>query len=663
MAILLTGLMLLLAVLASNLISKLVPAASTPLVQILLGIILAFLLPGSGDFELPSELFMMLFVAPLVYADSRVIDRVTAWHRRRTILVLAIGLVLATTLVVGASMGAALEQLPFAVAFVLGAALSPTDAVAVPALAKSSSIDSEKQTVLTAESIVNDATGVVVFNLALTALVTGTFSAPQAGVSFAVLFFGGILFGILAGVLGNAVTALARAIGCDDNVFHILFDLTLPFVTFLAAEVAGVSSIMAVMVCALVFKIGIGKAGPEESRMNIVSNSVWNVLSFLLNGFVFVMLGFQLKGSFTDVMETGISTASLAGMAALLIVVVVAVRFAWLLVMEKASKRERPLKNAALLTFAGGTKGAVTMSVAMSIPYAVQSRSLVVFLVSAVIIASTVFANVFVPLLAPAPKQSANEKIEAQRRAKIDILRRVIGRLHADRTDDNGAATNMVIADYNHRIDALSNSIDDTNDTLRREVRKHALDLEIEHCIHLMEKGEVTKESGYRYLARVERLKATLDHRSAFLWVLQRSLRRAHGVVRATISQLKDTLSGFSGSTSQDGAEVRGLQRRCAEYVVEELSKEVQGGSFAIEDVTQVIMDYRRVINLIDLQSPSLTTITHREVESEKIKLKAVGYELEEIRDAQEAGTISRETAMRMRDSAYLMRLDLENVV
>lgn len=658
----LAALLLMLAVLVSNFVSKMLPRVSTPLIQIALGVLLAFFVPVPADFELPTELFMMLFVAPLIYADSRGIDRLTAWRNRRTVLILSIGLVVATTVAIGWVMGVVVPQLPLAAAFVLGAALSPTDAVAVPSLAHTSAIDARQRTVLTAESIVNDATGVVMFNLALAALVTGAFSVMDAGASFAVLFFGGIAAGLVVGVAGNLASSLVRRLGCDDVVFHVLFDVSLPFVAFLVGEVTGVSPIMAVMVCALSFKVGIGEAGPSESRVNIVSSSVWNVLSFALNGVVFVLLGLQLKGSIQDVLGTGIAAGMLAAMVVLMAALLYGLRFAWVVVMER--RQPQPLRSAAVLTFAGGVKGAVTMSIALSIPYAVGARSLVVFLVSMAIIISTLLANVLVPLLAPAPRQTRDERAEGQRRAQVEVLRTVVERLHAERTMQNEAATRAVVADYNRRIRNLSANLSDEEEgSSRREVRLFALDLEARRCTELMDLGEVDARDGYRYLVRVGQLKKALTHRTRLSWLFQRNLRRARGMLRATLSQAASRLGALLGGEGAQAPQERGLQRRCAEYVIACLTEEVRAGRFPVEDVTQVLMEYRRAVELLDLSNPSLTTIAHRSVLSEQIKLRAVGYELEAIRDAQERGDITRETAMRMRDSAYLMRLDLENLV
>ena len=732
MQLFLLALMLLISVLASNLVSKFIPAVATPLVQICIGLVMAWVMPVRGDFQLPTALFMALFVAPLIYSDSRNIDRVTAWRNRRTILQLAIGLVVVTTLVVGGIMGWLIPSLSIAAAFVLGAALSPTDPVAVSALAETSEISRRQRAILSTESIVNDATGVVVFNLALAALMSGTFSLLEASTSFLWLFFGGIALGLALGIAGNLFSSFVTRIGCDVVVFHVLLDLMIPFITFMAGEVAGVSPIMAVMVCALVYKIGTGKVGPHESRMNIVSGSVWNVLAFSLNGIIFVMLGYQLEAAIRDIAGTGISGALMTGASALLVALVFGLRFGFIALMELATRRRARkmaavylregagstsaangstpaattaaatstdmtvlidaatvpeanahaarewtqvpqvttktlLRNAAILTFAGGTKGAITLSIALSIPYAVRERSFVIFLVSVLIIASIVAANVLVPLLAPSSEPDRNERQEAERRAKIDILRRVIERLSAESTDENQMATQLVIADYNERIATLRSGLPEAElPVSRRAVRAAALRLEATCVNDLMEAGEVTEACGFRYFNRLNELMNALDRRSRFHWLLARNLRRARGTARSVAGFVREKLQELIGDEDDAANEtvgMRELQLRCSQYVIERLQEEVQNDRFPVEDVTAVLLDYQKAVERLDTASPSLTVIARRGVQKEAIQLRGVTLELEGIQDAQDEGLISREEARRMRDGAYLMRLDLENLV
>ena len=275
-------------------------------------------------------------------------------------------------------------------------------------------------------------------------------------------------------------------------------------------------------------------------------------------------------------------------------------------------------------------------------------------------------ANAIVPLIAPSKKTGRDERQEAERRAKVDILRRVIERLSAESTDANAMATQLVIADYNERIATLRSGLPETElPVSRRAVRAAALRLEASCVNDLMEAGEVTEACGYRYLSRLNELMRALDRRSRIHWLLARNLRRARGTVRSLAGITRERLRELvgAGEDSAETVDMRGLQLRCSRYVVERLQGEVQNDRFPVEDVTAVLLDYRRAVERLETASPSLTVIAQRGVQKETIQLRGVTMELEGIQDAQDEGLISREAARRMRDGAYLMRLDLENLV
>ena len=228
-------------------------------------------------------------------------------------------------------------------------------------------------------------------------------------------------------------------------------------------------------------------------------------------------------------------------------------------------------------------------------------------------------------------------------------------------------ATQLVIADYNERIATLRSGLPEAElPVSRRAVRAAALQLEAARVNDLMETGEVTERIGYRYLNRLNELMHALDRRSRFHWLLARNLRRARGTARSLAGFIRERLQDLLGGDEDSGNEtvgMRELQLRCSQYVVERLQDEVQNDRFPVEDVTAVLLDYQRAVERLETSSPSLTVIARRGVQKEAIQLRGVTLELEGIQDAQDEGLISREAARKMRDGAYLMRLDLENLV
>ena len=210
MAMLVLALLLLAAVLVSSVIDQLVPKVSSPLIQIGLGLVIALFAPSQIRIGLDPDLFLVLFIAPLLYDEAKSVDKAALWRNRRPVLSLAIGLVVVTALVLGFAVHAVIPSITLASAFALGAALGPTDAVAVASLSKETNIPERQKSILEGESLINDASGIVSFQFALAAAVTGSFSLLDASVDFVVSFFGGILLGVVLGYVGNFLVRRVR---------------------------------------------------------------------------------------------------------------------------------------------------------------------------------------------------------------------------------------------------------------------------------------------------------------------------------------------------------------------------------------------------------------------------------------------------------------------
>ena len=289
-------LLLAVAVLLSSILDQIVPKVSLPLIQIGLGVIIAFLAVSPIEINIEPELFLVLFIAPLLFSDAKDSNKKNLWDNKVTILSFAIGLVLIITLCVGFMVNWLIPSIPLAAAFALGAALGPTDAVAVQSLRNEAQLGKREGAILQGEALLNDASGVVSFQFAIAAAVTGAFSLADATASFAVSFVGGIAFGIFLAVLFLFISSKVRDLGLDSTTFHVLFEVSMPFVTFLVSEIIGVSGILAVVACGILWSMyNTRKISPYRTQdLNIALSSVWKVIGFTLNGIVFVLLGMQL---------------------------------------------------------------------------------------------------------------------------------------------------------------------------------------------------------------------------------------------------------------------------------------------------------------------------------------------------------------------------------
>lgn len=328
-------LIMLIAVLASSFVGARFPKISTPLVQIATGIGLA-LLPISFEMHLEPELFMVLFIAPLLFNDANKMDKPSLWRLKFPVLWLALGLVFLTVLVLGFVVNLFAPSIPLAAAFALAAALAPTDAVSVDSLKSNASISKEQSKLLQGESLLNDASSIVSFNFAVAAVITGTFSLWEAESSFVIMFLGGLALGVVAMLARYASLRFLRARGINSTSFHVLFEIITPFLIYLLAELIGVSGIIAVVAAGITHSFEPRMVTPTSARLNVVSTSVWSVISFTLNGLVFLILGTQLPFVAERVWgSTAADTNFLLLLIIIIFLVIWALRFVWILVMHR----------------------------------------------------------------------------------------------------------------------------------------------------------------------------------------------------------------------------------------------------------------------------------------------------------------------------------------
>lgn len=357
-------LVLLAAVLISAVIDQLVARVSLPLIQIALGIIIAVVARTQIDIEFDSELFLVLFIAPLLYNDAREVDKAALMQNIKPILALAIGLVVFSALIIGFSVNAIIPAIPLTAAIALGAALGPTDAVAVSSVPKES-LDERSHSLLKGESLLNDASGIVIFQFAIAACITGAFSPIDAGIDFLKSFFGGLIIGTILGLATSWVARGVRSMGLENTTFHVLFDLFCPFIIFLIAEQFEASGVIAVVTAGLVSSLTNLRFSPTASRENIVSTSVWRVFTFALNGVVFVLLGTQLPKAMSSTWESiyfpnGTLILFVLGITLVLILA----RFVWVLGLDYIQflQEKRRFKKEAIKSGEGAINKSVDAS-------------------------------------------------------------------------------------------------------------------------------------------------------------------------------------------------------------------------------------------------------------------------------------------------------------
>jgi len=278
----------------------------------------------------------VLFIAPLLFEDAKKADKPALWRLKRPVLSLAIGLVVATCLILGFSVHLLVPSIPLAAAFAMAAALAPTDAVAVSSLKETSTISGEQNFLLKGESLLNDAASIVSFQFAIAALLTSSFSLFAATGTFFIMFFGGLVLGVALMLLRYVSLRALRASGIELTTFMVLFEVITPFLVFLIAEMLHVSGIIAVVAAGITYSFSPRPSTPTNARYQIVSTSVWAVGTFALNGLVFLMLGTQLPFVVRRVWSSSPAADNLLVLIIVFILVVILlIRFLWVLAMHR----------------------------------------------------------------------------------------------------------------------------------------------------------------------------------------------------------------------------------------------------------------------------------------------------------------------------------------
>jgi monovalent cation/hydrogen antiporter len=319
--------LLLLLTLCSSVLRRFSIPYST--VMVLVGAAIAFI-PGLPAIKLPPELVLLVFLPPLLYSDAWYVT----WHEFRNelpgILSLSALLVMATMTSVAVVANALIPGMSWGVAFVLGAILSPTDAIAAAPIAHRMGLPRRLVVLIEGEGLVNDAAAIVAYRFAVAAVVTGVFSSTDAMTVAGISTVGGIVIGLLAGWL----SAQAHRVTADARLETVITMLT-PFVAYIPAEQMHLSGVLAVVTAGLYIGYRQAKIFTAETRLQAIA--VWDVITFLLNGLIFVLIGLQLPRVLEGVASYGVSLLALY--AGVVCAAVVMTRGAWLYVGAASSAR------------------------------------------------------------------------------------------------------------------------------------------------------------------------------------------------------------------------------------------------------------------------------------------------------------------------------------
>ncbi|WP_394546474.1 Na+/H+ antiporter [Pantoea ananatis] len=545
MEIFFTILIMTLVVSLSGVAARILPfQIPLPLVQIAVGALLAW--PNFGlhvDFD--PELFLVLFIPPLLFADGWKTPVSEFLHYGREILGLALVLVLITVVGIGYLIYWTVPGIPLIPAFALAAVLSPTDAVALSGIVGEGRIPKKIMGILQGEALMNDASGLVSLKFAVAvAMGTMVFSWGGASVEFLKVAVGGLIAGVaVCWLYGKSLRVLNRWSGGDDAATQIVLLLLLPFASYLIAEHLGVSGILAAVAAGMtITRSGIIRQAPLTMRLR--ANSVWHMLEFVFNGMVFLMLGLQLP----SILENSIQQANadpnvdiwmIFADIVLVYAALMVVRFGWLWIMQRFSKRllkNKPLvfssyslRELLIASFAG-VRGAITLAGVLSIPLFLSNgnpfpaRYELVFIATGVILFSLLVGVIVLPVLLRGvetmDKSAHRHELQHARAVMagvaIESLQKMEARLEKE-TDENidpellKEVSLRVIGNLRRRAEG-KNDLEHAlfAENLERRFRLNALRAERAEVYHLRATQQISNETMQKLLHDLDLLEALL---------------------------------------------------------------------------------------------------------------------------------------------------------
>ena len=484
-----------------------------PVVFVLGGLVVA-LVPGMPAIELQPDLVFLLFLPILIFGDGWTTDYRAFKRFYQPIFMLAIGLVGFTSVVV-AYVAHWMMGFPLALGFVLGAILSPTDAVATDAIAEEVGLPRALLTIVSGESLVNDATGLVIYRFAVVAVATGAFSLLAATLSFVYVVVAGVAVGL---GIGWAIAKLASAIrraGLSDELIAVSISLVTPFALYVPAEAIHASGVLAAMSGGIYMSRKSTQIFDADAR--IAAAYVWNLLFFVFNGAAFVLIGLQLRSIVHGL--AGYSLPTLVGWSLAIAAVVIVVRFAWVFSGSYARRRAFPKVREregdqpwqwSFIASTAGMRGIVSLAAALALPVTVAGgapfpqRDLILFVTFVVILVTLVGEGLAMPwLIRRWDVRDPDDDGKAVALVRVRVAEAVRDHLRTLETSFSTTAewevAGRLHADYEQRaahFSAHAEGVEPLDDAqqheIERRMRREAYAAERRALLELRTSGEVT---------------------------------------------------------------------------------------------------------------------------------------------------------------------------
>ncbi|HHW4668032.1 MAG TPA: Na+/H+ antiporter [Xylella fastidiosa subsp. multiplex] len=532
---------MLLVVAASGYLVRIIPfSMPLPLLQIALGAVISGVF--DGGYELQPEVFFLLFLPPLLFLDGWRIPKQGLFRDKNVILELALGLVVFTVLGIGFLIHWMIPTMPLPLAFALAAILSPTDPVALSSITSRVPIPKRMMHILEGESLLNDATGLVCFQFAVAAVLTGNFSLATASLTFVWVLVVGLSLGIATTyVLSRVQRWVWRHFG-GEPAAAILVNLLTPFAAYLLAESMQASGILAAVAAGITMSY-VELSGNAQATIRVQRWAVWETVQFTFNGIIFVLLGEQLPGILDDLVHSAQQAGHMNVGWLLVDVAVISaglmlLRFLWVWLslqwnLFKAvccgKQRISPPWQIVVAMSLFGVRGAVTLAGVLTLPLLMPdgtplpARQLVIFLAASVILVSLLLASVALPYLLRGlelPEKSSYDKEEdfarkVSAQAALEAVERLRQRLVEDSANAEryNEAAHQVSQLYQRKLGAVDLANVDPQETkvfeqVVRRFRQVGLAAERDELFRLAREHNISDELLQRMVRNLDLIEA-----------------------------------------------------------------------------------------------------------------------------------------------------------
>ena len=598
-------LLLLLSILFSNIISRFIPKLSVPIIQILMGAIIAILHP-QFIIELDPHIFLVVFIAPLLFYDGKNSDKRSLWNQRKDIILMALALVFITVILVGFLINKLSPSISLAAAFALAAALSPTDYVAVSALSKKISLPKKVIHLIEGEGLLNDASGIVSFKFALAAALTGTFSIFDATANFVLVAIGGIIVGFILEQILIYFEIFIRNLGMEDITIELFLQILTPYIIYvISEEIFKVSGILAVVDV-------------------VIITLALHIIRFL---WVYLIFKFGNKNLTKE--------------------------------QKKANLRS------AFLSALSGVRGAVTLATILSIPLFLENgdkfpeRNLILFLAVGVILLTLCIATFILPMFAQKDPKEEVDNLRILKSSQVKVWENTINKLKLENYDKK--YIDLTVAEYNHKINELLNGTSDYNNwnAVNKEEKKLRVlcyKKEIENTRKLLEEEKIDEQAAYSYEMLVRNKIKLVSSRENILLRVKEAIRIVSIIIFniRRINLILKELKAQKNSVKRLKIDaLRSLHIINAEYIIDYLKK-----NMTIENeqyVKNTILYYQRLILVAN--KPILKKIN--KAEKKRVEFKALQLEREVIQALFETGDITWNVASTLRKNLNYIESDI----